>query len=197
MDHRWSPASWWSPWSPTPVLGGSQIGAVIESLITMESGSLVTLIGAITAPRRREQLECQAPRISSTLAKDDRAVGHDAVDAEIEQSLHLRSIVDRPHVHVQSQPMGSLDETTIDHGQRTLFHRHLRSQAPQTANKAVSKQRHLDRAERGAQLGAQLLAQAAQPRVAERADTHPRQRVGAAQGGDERVDSSIGLCSRC
>ena len=33
-------------------------------------------------------------------------VGHDAVDAEVEETIHLRGIVDRPHVDLEPEAMG-------------------------------------------------------------------------------------------
>src|SRR6478735_11611696 len=39
-----------------------------------------------------------------------REVGHDAVDAEVEQAVHLVRIVDGPDVHVASEAVRRLDE---------------------------------------------------------------------------------------
>mgnify|MGYP007000258833 CR=1 len=54
----------------------------------------------------------------SSLGKDRRkdlgAIGHDRVDAEVKESMHLLRVVDRPDVHVDSAPVSELDEPASD-----------------------------------------------------------------------------------
>src|SRR5579875_2007755 len=53
-------------------------------------------------------------------SEDGRAVGHDAVDAEVEEPLHLGGLVDGPHVHGEARPMGGGDEPTVGDGQAAV-----------------------------------------------------------------------------
>ncbi len=39
------------------------------------------------------------------LAEDEGAVGHQAVDTEVEEAVHLGAIVDRPHVDLEAEAM--------------------------------------------------------------------------------------------
>ena len=48
------------------------------------------------------------------LLEDLRAVGHDPVDAKIEESAHFLGVVNCPDMHREAQPMRSSHETPID-----------------------------------------------------------------------------------
>ena len=61
------------------------------------------------------------------LTEYSRTVGHHAVDAEVEQAVHLVGVVDGPHVHVDAEFVGPVDEPTVDDQEWPLADRHLSS----------------------------------------------------------------------
>ena len=50
------------------------------------------------------------PALGEHVPKHARAVGHDPVDAEVEQRVHGRRVVDRPHVDVKARTVGRTHE---------------------------------------------------------------------------------------
>jgi hypothetical protein len=54
------------------------------------------------------------------------SIRHEPVDPQVEQTLHLAGFVDGPHVHVDVQAVGALDERLVDHGERSLADGDLR-----------------------------------------------------------------------
>src|SRR5437899_1610652 len=88
-----------------------------------------------------------------------REVGHDAVDAEVEETLHLRLVVDGPHVHLEAERMGGRDRLG-GHDRRVAERgRHLEGDARRavaaeaTVAQAEDELRHLRRREAGQHVG--------------------------------------------
>ena len=59
------------------------------------------------------------PASDVDVAEQCRLVAHDSVDAEIEETFDLGSVVHRPHVDGDAAAMGGGDEPLVDHGDRT------------------------------------------------------------------------------
>src|SRR3954447_19152645 len=62
-----------------------------------------------------------------------RAVGDDAVDPQIEQPIDLGCVVDRPHMNLLAQCVGTLDEAGGDDSDAPVRHRHLETDAFRSA----------------------------------------------------------------
>ena len=122
---------------------------------------------------------CHWPRDSRTSRRTSGAVGHDAVDAEVEQAVHLarrrRSSTRGP---ARPSAVGPLDERPVDDRERTFLDRHLGGKARRLAQQAEAQQAP---ARRGPSAVHSSLPkrrpQPLQPEVAERRDAHPRQRL--------------------
>src|SRR6478735_7505124 len=110
-------------------------------------------------------------------------VGHDAVDAEIEEAVDLGFVVDRPHMHWQMLPMRVPDEALVDEGhveQAVLVpsgDRHLGDPRAGTPHAPEDSQRRdLRWAETRQETGPTEFAEPGQAAVAERSDAHPLDR---------------------
>src|SRR5262245_30783681 len=68
------------------------------------------------------------------LAEERGAVGHEAVDPEVEEALHRRAVVDRPDVDGQAEIMGRGDHPAIDERQAAATERDLDAAATTAAD---------------------------------------------------------------
>jgi len=135
------------------------------------------------------------PRAGENLAQYRRAVGHDAVDAEIEESDHLVAVVDGPDVNLHSAVVRLVEEPRVDERDPLGAGGHLRAWRGQTSNgHAVGRTPQscdAPRPERCARRGTQQRANAGQPPIAEGSDADPIDRVTALQHIDERGYGAI------
>jgi hypothetical protein len=94
---------------PESSLIGTGRGSILAALggATMVSGGVTTLMSRrISTAPQTSPLEHVAEQL--------RPVGHDAVDAEVEQPSHLLVVVDRPDVDRYTPGMGVTDERRRD-----------------------------------------------------------------------------------
>ena len=59
------------------------------------------------------------------LLEEVGAIGDDAVDLDVEQSVHLDRVVDRPHMNLEPRGMGAGDQPAIDDADPARPHRKL------------------------------------------------------------------------
>lgn len=52
--------------------------------------------------------------------QDSGVIGEDTIDSHVEQSVHSSSIIDRPHLNMDTHPMESSDEPGSDHRDAAL-----------------------------------------------------------------------------
>lgn len=131
------------------------------------------------------------------LAEDARTVGHDPVDTEIEETMHLVGLIDGPDVDVQVEVVRPLDESTVHQGDATGAHRDLHTAAAgmTTAEAETGGPESGDclRSQRGAQRRTQKLLETVDPAVGERADAHPLGRTEPTEQFGEGFDDSVML----
>ena len=135
-------AAWWT-WPRTGGLLGllaavyagvvavAVLAAPAEGLVDIGVGPAVSLGGSLARRRLRCRLGARRQRVRSTatthehVLEDRRPIRHDAVDAEVEQAVHLGRIVDRPHVDLDAAPVGARHEPLVDDRDAVPLHRHL------------------------------------------------------------------------
>ena len=114
-------AVWWT-WPRTGgllgLLAASYAGAVaVAVLVAPERGVVdvgvgpaVSAVGAASLLAGSSPCSCSAldplPPALEDVAQHRRPVRHDAVDAEVEQAVHLVGVVDRPHVDLDARAGG-------------------------------------------------------------------------------------------
>ena len=76
--------------------------------------------------------------------QDRGDVGHDAVDAQVEQADHLVLVVDRPHVHLDAAPVARPDEAARHHRDAVGPCRHLRREHRRAGDAQGAQQPDLD-----------------------------------------------------
>ena len=57
-------------------------------------------------------------------------ISNEAVNPQVEETMHLRLFIDRPHVHGTTQGVCSRNETAIDHADYTHLLRNLNCPYP-------------------------------------------------------------------
>ncbi len=124
-------------------------------------------------------------------------VGHQAVDAKIQQSMHFNGIVDSPDMNVNSQFVCVLNEPLSDYLNTTRPHRHLDRVCPSEWNRnavGANHQRH-DASSAGAerQTIAEQSARSVYAPVAEGADENTIQGIGCQNRLGQRFDRSVAL----
>ena len=133
------------------------------------------------------------------LLQHRRAVGHDPVDAEVEQADHLARVVDGPHVHVHApaggprRPASAVTTGGVAVGGgswaqgagRLVDLLGRRRRPARAASEPAGPERRADAGQGGPDPGDAL--------VGERADADPVDGVGAAQDLDQRLDGGVVL----
>ncbi len=98
------------------VVAVAVLAAPAEGLVDIGFGPAVSSVGA--AGLLAGSVLALSARSTATalqhLPEDRRPIGHDAVDAEVEQAVHLVFIVDRPHVDLDAAPVRAGDEAFVD-----------------------------------------------------------------------------------
>ena len=79
-----------------------------------------------TGRRRAVRRHGQEPRSTKHVSKQFGPIGHDPVDAEVEQPPHLDGIVDRPHVHLEAGGVRRRQKPGRDDRHPLIDDRHLR-----------------------------------------------------------------------
>ena len=124
-------------------------------------------------------------------------VGHEAVDAEVEQPVHLDRLVDGPDVYRESPSVCSPHESCVDQGEPAGMRRNLDASDDRDAHRHThrrqSQSRDDPRAARSAQRVTQQLTGATNTSIGERADAHPLDRTGAREQSGQRLDHCVTL----
>ena len=63
--------------------------------------------------------------LDDDVGEDVRVVGEDPVHARVEQPAHVVWLVDRPHVHIDAEPLGGAHETRLGHVDVSVVLRHV------------------------------------------------------------------------
>jgi hypothetical protein len=121
-----------------------------------------------------------------------RTIRHDSVNPEIEESVHLRRIVDGPHVDSNVATVAAPDEAGSDDRDRPSSDGNLCRL--RTAREPGEPQHgQFPRAGSGTQLSPQHAAQGADPPIVERGEAHPLERGMSLDHVDEGPSAVLAL----
>ena len=111
-----------------------------------------------------------------------RSIGHDSVDAEVQEVVHLLLVVDRPDVNMDPDRVSGLDETLVNDPNAVGSHGHLGNVAVHADSRAAiagqPQPRDRARTHTNGHARPELGCGNPQTAIAERAETHPTMALG-------------------
>jgi len=161
------------------------------------------MVAARVGRRASRQLACDCSRTrfrasgGEHVAKQARAVGHDAVHAEVEQVVHRRLVVHGPDMNREARAMGGPHEAGGDDRDRPSAQRDLDAVCVLARHPAADCGHAGDgdgaRSNRRAGPAAAERAEAAKTAIGEGAEARPIPGAEPVADGDERLDARVGL----
>lgn len=125
-------------------------------------------------------------------AQHRRLVGHDAVNADVDQFLHFLGMIDGPDVNRESGPSSPFDAIARGDRHRALFHRDLEARRTR-GDSSTQPREDLDRAGAGAHRRAESPTYSSQTTMTERTDADPIECTHRPKQSDQRFDRIVAL----